>query len=377
MSNDRIFRDQTSGSFILFGYPDAREVLGDNTLWKDPDRAEPAAVLLKSFKPANSRSEDYNSSMLWLDGAEHDRVRAPFARAFLRRASAAREIVEEIVAARLAALGDRKSFDAIKDYAAQIPVEVILRFIGAESTDLPLIRPWAAALNKIFQPQRSDEDNREMAAAMESFATYFDALIAERRRSPCDDLTSDIVVPSDSQLSASEIRVNLIGLVVGGVLSTADLIGNAIWLLIGNGAERQKLLDDPSLINAAIEEVLRLEAPVGGAQRVASRDLSFGNCPVAKTQVVVASIPTANRDPAAFENPTRFDIGRKPQPHLSFGGGKHICLGAPLARLEAQVAVCRLFQRYPDLRLANPGAPLKWRPTPFFHGLEELALHIA
>src|SRR5258708_26212210 len=97
MSNDRIFRDETSGSFILFGYSDAREVLGDNTLWKDPDKAEPTAVLLKSFKPANSRSEDYNSSMLWLDAAEHDRVRTPFARAFLRRATAAREIVDKLV----------------------------------------------------------------------------------------------------------------------------------------------------------------------------------------------------------------------------------------------------------------------------------------
>jgi cytochrome P450 len=160
--------------------------------------------------------------------------------------------------------------------------------------------------------------------------------------------------------------------VVGGVLTTTDLIGNAIWLLLKNPNERAKLRGDPALIQRTIEEVLRFEPPVEGAQRVLSRDLDFGGCPVRKTQVVVAWIPAANRDAAIFEAPDTFDISRKGATHLSFGGGAHICLGAPLARLEAQVAVGQFFRRFPSVALAAPATNPRWRATPFFHGLEEL-----
>lgn len=374
--NPRIFRDKASGSFILFGYKDAREVLGDNTLWKDPDLAEPAAVLLKSFKPPAS-DPDRNANMLWLDGAEHARVRGPFAKAFLRRVAAARGGIERIVDDRLDSLARTARFDAISAFAAEIPTDVILSFIGADRGDLPRIRPWAHTLNMMFKPQRSTDDERAMAAAMTSLGGYIEDLIADRRRSPRDDLISDIVQMPGARLSASEMRINCVGLVTGGVLTTADLIGNAVWLLITHPGERDRLLGDPKLIGPAIEEVLRFAPPVEGAQRVSSRELSFGECPVGKSQVAVAWIPSANRDPATFEEPERFDIAAKRAPHLSFGGGAHICLGAPLARLEAQIAVLKLFQRFPALRLAVPDAPLKWRPTPFFHGLEELPVTIS
>lgn len=373
MSNPRIVRDETSGSFILFGYKDARDVLSDNTLWKDPDQAEPAAVLLKSFKPGAS-DPDRNASMLWLDGREHARVRGPFAKAFLKRVAGARDWIGGLVDDRLGALvrGDR--FDAITDFAMEIPKDVILRFIGVDRGDLPRIRTSAETLNMMFKPQRSADDERAMAAAMTSLGGYIDGLIADRKRSPLDDLISDVVRLPEARLSPSELRINCVGLVTGGVLTTSDLIGNAIWLLLTHPSERERILNDPNLITPAIEEVLRFAPPVEGAQRVASRELSFDECPVGKSQVVVAWTPTANRDPNAFEEPDRFDIGKKRVPHLSFGGGAHICLGAPLARLEAQVAVLKLLQRFPKLRLADPDAPLKWRPTPFFHGLEELVV---
>lgn len=370
MDQGRIFRDAASGSFILLRYRDAREILGDNTLLKDPDKAEPAAVLLKSFKP-DSPGDDYKASMLWLDGAEHARVRGPFAKSLLKRVSTSRATIEAIVERQLEALGARDSFDAVGDYAAQIPVDVILAFIGANREDLPLVRPWAAALNKVFDPRRTPQDNAEMAAAMASLGTYIDGLAAERRKTPHDDLVSDIV-SGDHALTDSEIRINCIGLITGGILTTTDLIGSAVRLFLLNPQERQKLLANPSLINDAIEEALRLETPVEGAQRVASRDLAIGHCPVKETQVVVAWIPAANKDAEIFESPERFDIERRKVPHLSFGGGAHICLGAPLARLEAQIAVLKLLQRFPGLRLSEPDVSPKWRPTPFFHGLEEL-----
>lgn len=371
MNNSRIVRDEASGSFILFRYRDAREILSNNTLWKDPDKAEPAAVLLKSFKPTGTGADD-NASMLWLDGAEHARVRGPFARALLERVVASRAMIEATVEAHLSGLAGKDLFDAIADYAAQIPVDVILSFIGANRKDLPLVRAWAASLNKVFQPQRSAADEREMADALVALGGYLDGLIAERKTEPRDDLVSDVVGALGSELSQAEIRVNCIGLVTGGILTTTDLIGNALFLFARHRGERDALLANPRLINDAIEEVLRLEPPVEGAQRVVSRDLIVGECPMKKTQVAVAWIPTANKDVEVFDQPECFDIERRRAPHLSFGGGSHICLGAPLARLESQIAVLKFLERYPDFRLAAPDAPPKWRPTPFFHGLEEL-----
>ena len=370
-SNPRIFRDETSGSFILTSYKDAREVLSDNTLWKDPDKAEPAAVLLKSFKSPAS-DPDRNANILWLDGEEHARVRGPFARALLKRVAAARGTIENIVDDRLNGLAEREHFDAVADFATQIPKDVVLRFIGADPADLPRLRPWAETLNMMFKPQRTSEDDREMAAAMASLGGYVDGLIADRRHTPRDDLVSDVLRARDARLSDSELRINCVGLVAGGVLTTSDLIGNAIWLLLTHPDERDKLLSDSNLIGSTIEEVLRFAPPVEGAQRVASRELSLSACPVGKSQVAVAWIPAANRDPETFEEPERFNVAKKRAPHLSFGGGAHICIGAPRARLEAQIAVLKLLQRFPSLRLADPDAPLKWRPTPFFHGLEKL-----
>src|SRR5215471_7857978 len=131
----RITWDATSGSYILFGYKDARDVLSDNSLWKDPDQAEPAATLLKSFKPGRD-DPDRNASILWLDGEEHARVRGPFAKAFLKRVATARGDIERIVDNRLDALAEENRFDAIVDFAMQIPNDVVLRFIGVNASDL-------------------------------------------------------------------------------------------------------------------------------------------------------------------------------------------------------------------------------------------------
>jgi cytochrome P450 len=129
---------------------------------------------------------------------------------------------------------------------------------------------------------------------------------------------------------------------------------------------------DPGLASALVEEVLRFDPPVDATSRIASRDLEISGCPISKARSVNLLLRGANRDPEVFEDPDAFDITRKKVPHMSFGGGAHICIGAPLARLEAQVALPRLFAHYPDLRLADPDAEPVWRRLPFFRGLETL-----
>ena len=159
---------------------------------------------------------------------------------------------------------------------------------------------------------------------------------------------------------------------VGGNLTTTDLIGNAVRLLVLNPSELAKLRADPGIINAVVEEVLRYEPPIDVTSRVLSAPAEVGGCPMKQGQSVLVSLRAANRDPQTYDDPHRFDVSRKHKPHIAFGGGAHICIGAPLARLEASVALVKLFERFPNLTLANPDETPAWRTMPFFRGMETL-----
>jgi cytochrome P450 len=201
---------------------------------------------------------------------------------------------------------------------------------------------------------------------------YFSRLMDARRRAPQDDLISDLVrlQAEGAPLSDEEVCTNLIALLVGGNLTTSDLIGNGVRLFLTHPAELEKLKADASLANAAVEEILRYDSPIDITSRVASTDQERGGCPIKAREVMMVSLRAANRDPAMFTDPDRFDITRKHAPHVAFGGGAHICIGAPLARIEAAAAFVQLFRRYPNLRLADQ--TLRYRTLPFFRGLEEV-----
>jgi hypothetical protein len=213
-----------------------------------------------------------------------------------------------------------------------------------------------------------------MVEASNALSRYMRALMAERALSPQDDLVSDMVKlkAEGAPLTDGEICLNLEALLVGGNLTTTDLIGNAIWLLLEHPNQLAKLKAEPALINAAVEEVLRYESPVDITGRIASREMEVSGCPIHQTQSMLFSLRGANRDPEAFPEPNAFDIARKGAPHVAFGGGLHLCIGAPLARLEAIVAIPSFFARFPDIHLAEPDAKPDWRNLPFFRGLKEL-----
>jgi cytochrome P450 len=369
-----VFRDQASMSFILTRMDDARALLTDNSLWKDADRAEEGALVHK-FKPPNmNRPGDRNAGIGWMDNPHHARVRPPIAQALVRRVTKLRPQVEAICAARLNALTGRTQFDVVGDYAVPIPIEVIGRLLGVDTRDMQRFRAWSEASMKSFLPDPTLEEAAEVKATSEALTELIDALLADRRRAPADDLISDLlaVQAETGALSDSEIRVNAFNMLAGGNVTTADLIASAAWLLLTHSGERVRLAADPSLVSAAIEETLRLEPPTEGAQRVASRDMQIRSCPVRQGQVVAVLLHAANRDPAVFPDPHRFDLSRKGSGHIAFGGGQHLCIGGPLARLEAQVAVAALFARFADLRLADPDTPPAWRAIPYFRGLDRL-----
>jgi len=290
-----------------------------------------------------------------MDDPDHARVRGALQAALFPRIAWARPTVEAIVREQLGRLpaGD---FDVLADYAAPIPIAVIGSVLGVDTADHARFRAWSEAVLHVFNPAANAAERNAGKAA------------------PRDDLISDLVAvqAKTGQLSDSEIRVNCMNLLLGGNVTTADLIANGVNLLLRHPGELAKLETDPGLIGAAVEEILRFEPPTEGAQRVASADLALHGCPIRARQVAAVMIPAANRDPAVFSRPHRFDIARREGAHIAFGAGAHICIGAPLARLEARVAIAALFERFPNLALADPDAPEQWRTAPFFRGLTRL-----
>ncbi len=371
-----VYLDPGSGSYVLSRMDDARAVLADATLWKDADRAEEGS-LIRLFKPADmNRPGDRDSGIGWMDNPDHTRVRQPLQMALNRRVAKARDLIQAAAAERLAALAQHPTFDVVADYATPIPIAVIGHILGVDTGEADRFRAWSEAAIGSFNPDPTAEQRAATKGAANAIMDYLDEAMARRRAQPRDDLVSDLLAlqAGGTPLSDSEIRVNCMNLLLGGNVTTADLISSAVWLLLSHPDQLARLRSEPGLINGAIEEVLRMEPPTEGAQRVASGPMQIRGCPIHEGKVVAALIHAANRDPAVFPDPHRFDIARRDGPHLAFGAGAHICIGQALARLEAQIAVGALVARFPGLRLADPQGQAAWRTMPYFRGLERLAV---
>lgn len=377
-----VHRDEGAGTFFMTRYADVRAIVSDTTQWRDPDRAEPAAVLAKRIREERVEGIEFQdegrNGILLLDDPDHGRIRKPLAQALYKRVAKSKPLVQEVVDEILDRVEGRESFDVLADFSILVPIDVIARILGVDQTRLKEFRTWSEGVIQSLNPFRTPEQTQQLVWAANELTRYMRTLMQARRAVPADDLVSDMVqLQADgAPLTDGEISVNLQSLLVGGNLTTTDLIGNGVWLLLTHPAELAKLKADPSLVNSAVEEILRYESPVDITGRIASRDMEVGGCPVHKTQSMLMSLRGANRDPGAFPDPHRFDISRKDAPHVAFGGGAHLCIGAPLARLEAQVALTTLFRRHPDLRLAEPDAPPRWRSLPFFRGLEKLTVQM-
>ena len=374
-------RDSQAGTFILTRYGDVRTVLADTSLWRDPAKAEPEAYLSKRMtdgplEAAVTETGGVARSILLLDDPDHARIRNPLARAMYKRVARCRQQVERVVREILDRIGVRSRFDVMSSFAPLVPTDVIARILGVDETRLAEFRDWSEGVILTLNPFRTEEQSQRLDASATALGNYMLELMSARRVEPRDDLVSDMVAlqADGAPIGDQELAINLISLLVGGNITTTDLIGNAIYHLLKNPDQLAKLKAEPSLINSTVEEVLRFEGPVDATARIASRDLELGGCPVKQAQSMTLWLRSANHDPEVFPEPHRFDIARKDAPHVAFGGGAHLCIGAPLARLEAQVALPAFFARFPDLRLADPEAAPRWRSLPFFRGLEELSV---
>jgi cytochrome P450 len=258
------------------------------------------------------------------------------------------------------------SMDVIADLARPLPSTVICQMVGVPLADRELFTDWTAQVTHLLAPQilKQPQFERSIHAAIQ-LRDYFERLIVERKKKLGDDLLSTLIRAEEAgdRLSSEELIVQAVGLLVAGFETTIGLIGNGTRALLLHPSELAKLRERPGLIVGAVEECLRFDGPIPGTRRFVHEDVEFQGEHIAKDTFVFASIAAAHRDPRVFTNPDVFSIERDGSSHLAFGGGIHFCLGAHLARLEAQIALGTLFQRFPNLALETDA--IEWGESLF------------
>lgn len=378
-----LHRDDAGGAWLVSRMADARAVLTDNSHVKDPDRADPTAIAIRrrraTVPDGLAFPDDQRASMLELDGAEHARVRGPLVQALYARIAAFEPHCVRIVEEVLDRLDDRAEFDLMTDLAEYVPVACIGAILGVPPETLAAFRQWLDGIVQTFNPNRTPENVAALVASSNGLAHYIRSRFEAAKQNPPDDLFGDMAraQAAGTPLSDTEITYNIRGLLVAGNVTTTDLIGNAVRLLLTHPDQLACLRADPGLWPNAVEEVLRHEAPVDFTWRIATHDEELSGCPVHAGAALNIFIRSANRDETMFPSAHAFDVARpRAARHLSFGGGAHICPGAPLARMEARHLLPRLFERFPRLRLSDPAAPPHWRKLPGFRGLDSLAVRV-
>jgi pimeloyl-[acyl-carrier protein] synthase len=389
------FRD---AAFQLDPYPTYERLRQTGPLHKDPygiwlvTRYEEVNALLRSSKlgrdikqwslyqyvrpfVADSVMEGtVEQWMLMVDGAVHTRLRRLVARAFTPPVVAVmRTHIEAIADELIAPLKQQKNFDLMAQFAQPFPVRVICSVLGLPASDFASTKAWSDALSWMLEPAPPRERRDAASRAVEDMLHYLRAKVAQCRKAPGDDLLSLLISHEQGdQLTEDELLGNLMLLFVAGHETTSNLIGNGMHALLRNPDQLQRLRNDQSLMKTAIEEMLRFDGPVNITARITHEKIEVAGKKIPKGELLYCLTGGANRDPEVFADPNHFDIGRTPNPHLTFGGGVHYCIGAPLARLEAEIAFGRLLAAWPDLQIAPDGAA--WRSLVNLRGLERLVI---
>ena len=314
-----------------------------------------------------------NTNLLTKDGADHRRLRRLVTKAFTPRMVAAlAPRIQEIADELLDAVEAQGEMDLVDSFAFPLPIIVIAELLGIPSADRGRFRVWS---NSFVSPLLTEEDLARFIEHSEEFLGYLRALFDERRLEPADDLVSALVQAEEQgdSLSEDELYSMVVLLIVAGHETTVSLIANAVLALLSHPGELAKLRRDPGLLAAAVEELLRFDSPVERTlTRWVAQDGELGGQTMKRGELVIAVLGSANRDDARYRDAARLDLTREDTKHLAFGRGTHFCLGAPLARLEAQIALAALFARFPGLRLAASPDALDYRPIPLFRSLVSL-----
>ena len=314
-----------------------------------------------------------DSHMLNRDGEDHRRLRRLVTKAFTpRMVEQLHPRIQEIADELIDAVESRGEMDLVDEFAFPLPITVIAELLGIPVADRDRFRRWT---NGIVTPAFTPEDLARFGANANEFVAYLRELFERRRSTPGDDLVSALlqVEEGGDTLSEEELFSMVVLLVIAGHETTVSLIGNAMLALLQHPEQREALERDPTRMSYAIEELLRYDGPVERTlNRWAATDVELGGQTIRRGEGVIVILGSADRDPSRFPNPDRLDFAREDVKHLAFGRGSHYCLGAPLARLEAEVALTTLLRRLPGLRLAMSVEELYWRPVPLFRSLASL-----
>jgi cytochrome P450 len=344
------------GGVFLTRYADVLAVYQDAASFSSDKKQE--------FAPKYGRDSrlfrHHTTSLVFNDAPYHTRVRRSIMGALVPRALARLEPkLEALVKRLLDHAEDAGRFDAIADFAAAIPVEVIGDLLDIPDADRAPLRGWSLAILGALEPVLSSYAQAQGEDALKGFHIYLSALITGRRAKPGDpahDVLTRLLQSEGEPLSEIELAENCVFLLNAGHETTTNLIGNAIELFARFPNQRARLIAEPDLLRMAIEEVLRFESSNQLGNRVTTRDVEIGGERLAAGTFVTLGIGAANRDPAAFENAESFDIARAQNRHLAFGAGVHQCAGMNLARMEARIALGAFLERFPDYALADkPG----------------------
>ncbi len=359
--------------WFLTRFEDVQVMLQDaNTFVRDPRNAHPPGTI-----PAMVGLEALLSNhMLNKDGFEHLRLRSLIGQAFTpARVKNLRPRVQQIADELIAQVQATEQMDFVADYAYQLPTIVIAELLGIPSEDREHFKAWS---NAVISPAFTDEQQARAGQLLTEFVDYLRDLFKKRRVTPRDDLVTALLQAEESgeRLSEEELFSTMVLLIVAGHETTVNLIGNALLSLLRQPETLHTLKAHPEQMPAALEEFLRFESPVERAlARWAATDTVIHGYQIRRGDIVMGIIGAANRDPERFPNPDQLEVGRPAQRHLAFGHGLHYCIGAPLARLEGEIALNTVLQRLPNIRLVGDVDELIWQTTPMFRGLT--ALHVA
>ncbi|MER6999338.1 cytochrome P450 [Streptomyces sp. NPDC000410] len=356
--------------WIVTRYADVRRLLADPRLSLDKTHRLPGNYRGFSLPPV------LDANLLNMDPPDHTRIRRLVTKAFTAgRVERMRSGIQALADRLLDDVAGRGHADLVADFAAPLPITVICDLLGVPQDSRPNFRDWTDAL-VAPDPENPSAAKRAVAAML----SYFPRLIADKRRMPGDDLLTDLIRVRDDEDELTEDELTSLAFLIlfAGYENTVQLIGTAVLALLDHPEQLAALRDAPAVIEAAVEEFARYDGPAALAiRRFPVEDMEIDGVTIPAGETVMLSLASANRDPGQFPDPDRLDLGRRDGGHVALGHGIHYCVGAPLARLETQIAVNTLLRRFPALELDVPRDELRWRPSMRARGLVALPVRFS
>ena len=365
---DPVHRSRLVNAWVFTRHADIDAILRDHRRFANDPRKGTLSRQQRAKLPP-----DDEFTILFLDPPDHKRLRALVNKAFTPRVVNALEPhIRSLLGSLLDDIGDPAGFDLMKAVAQPLPVIVIAEMLGVPPQDRAQFKVWSDQRARLLEPMIEPRERAIAEAANRSLDAYFRPIVKERRSSPQDDIVSALAQAEEEgdRLTERETLNMLRLLLIAGNETTTNLIGNGILALLRHPEQFQRLRDDPGLIPSAVDELLRFDSPVQTDFRRVLEDCELNGFPLRKRENMVLLLGAANRDPAAFDEPDRLDVGRDDRSHLSFGRGIHHCLGAPLARLEGRIVLETLLERFSSVSLLDQRP--RFRNSIVLRGLESL-----